>query len=140
MKKRLIQRRLRAVFALNVEPEDVAVEKQRRRDRFSETGQFGRQEQTPRRRKAHQNDEEQRGQDTPDPAQVELAERDAAGLFLFAQQDQRDEVTRQDEEQVHPQEAAGDQRGAAQRYLEVIDHHRQNRDRAQPVDFGPILQ
>nr|WP_287434886.1 hypothetical protein [Maritimibacter sp.] len=74
MKKRLVQRRLRAVFALHVEPEDVAVEKQRRRDRFSEPGQFGRQEQDPRRRKAHQNDEEQCGQDAPDPAQVELAE------------------------------------------------------------------
>ena len=74
----------------------------------------------------------QRRQDAPDPPLVEGDERESPGRDLV--DDHRaDEIARDDEEDVHPDEAA-----AKQRPLRMERDHRCHGDGAQAVDVLPI--
>jgi len=75
---------------------------------------------------------EQRGEDAPDAALVEMRDGEAALLHL-AVDERGDQVARDDEEDIDADKAARERPD-----LEVIEHHRQHRERAQPVDIGAV--
>ena len=78
-------------------------------------------------------DEEGRRQ-PPEPSGIEMPQPQPAAGIVFAPQDAADQETGDDEEDVDAHEPA------AQRQAEMIQHHREHRDRAQPVDIAAIGQ
>ena len=76
-------------------------------------------------------DDEQRGQDALGALGVEKRQRKFLG-FALAQDDARDQETGNDEKDIDPGKAAGQQAA-----LGVKGHHAQHRERAQAVDVGP---
>ena len=85
------------------------------------------------RRAAHGDDHEQRRQQAPGPPDPEAAQVDPPGAGAFAQQKGGDEETRDHEEHVHPEEAAGQQTR-----VHVIDDDGEHRDRPQGVQAADV--
>lgn len=77
-------------------------------------------------------DQQKRRQDAPDPPRVEIQQAEGAAPEPL-EDDRRDEKTGDDEEHVDPGEAAAQEvRG------EMEGHDRQDRNRPQAIDVGPI--
>ena len=66
-------------------------------------------------------------------AQIEPAQRQAPGGRFFTPQDPADQKAGNDKEDIHTDKAPR-QTGQA----EMVKHHRQHGDGAQPVDLGPV--
>ena len=73
--------------------------------------------------------EHEGGQQASRPAHPELREGDPAGAPVLAHEERRDEEARHDEEDVDPEEAAGQPGG-----VEVEDEHADDGEGAQPVE------
>ncbi len=77
---------------------------------------------------------EQRGEDPADPPLVERRHRKGALLDL-SEDDAGDQVSGDDEEDVHPDVAAGEPTHA-----QVVEHYRENGNPAKSVDVGPVSE
>ncbi|HEY2228059.1 MAG TPA: hypothetical protein VGI22_10035 [Xanthobacteraceae bacterium] len=81
---------------------------------------------------AEGNDGQERWNDPPDAALIEPRDRERPCLHRI-EKDSRDQVARDHEKDVDPDEAAGHDRAA-----KMKQHDQDDGDRAQPIDLGPI--
>ncbi len=80
-----------------------------------------------------QHHHEHGGEESPGPAQPEVTERDPVVALAFGDQEQRDQVTGDDEEHLHAEEAAREPR-----VVGVVDHHRDDGERPETVEAGQV--
>src|SRR6185295_867646 len=111
---------------------DVGDEAERGEQRLAEAHEIRRQHDQQGDGRAERQQHQQRGHDATHAPFVEAAHREPAGEDL-AMDDLRDQVARQHEEDVDAEKAA---RQVVVREME--QHHRQDRDGAQPVDVRAI--
>ena len=90
------------------------------------------QQDPPAEQQARRQHQDQRRKDPPHPPPVEIGEGEALPLQVL-EDDPGDQVARDDEEDVDAGKAAGKGAGKC-----VVAQHRQDRDRAQPVDVRAI--
>ena len=84
-------------------------------------------------RDQHEHHHEQRREQPASTPHPEMPEMDAAGALLLGDQQQRDQVTADDEEDLHAQEPAGQPLTVG-----VVDHHRHDCERAHAVESREV--
>src|SRR5690606_37800508 len=80
----------------------------------------------------HDQDEQSGRQEAPGPASVELSQVDGAAAAYLLQERTGDQVARQDEENVHPDEIPAETGDSG-----VIEQHEKDRDRSHSLDVWP---
>ena len=88
-----------------------------------------------RHNQGHDDHEEGRWQQPSRPARPEIDEVDAAFAVELGEQERRDQIARDDKEDVDADKAAADAGEPG-----VEQHHRADRDRAQPVHVGSVAR
>jgi hypothetical protein len=114
--------------------EDVRAERSGSEQALSVVAQIEWQEHQERQCGRHHKHEEERRKNPSRSTFVKLDDREISGLDL-SQQERRDEEPRDDEEHVHADETAAQ---AAQPV--VVEHDRQDRQRPESVQIGPVTQ
>jgi hypothetical protein len=110
------------------------VDVEERRERVDTQVGERRARQHRRRHERHGDHDADRGEQPPRPAEPEPEHVEVAAAPELAQQQGRDQVARDHEEDVDPEEPAG--HPAAR--VRVVEEDRQHRDRAQRVDPGHV--
>ena len=113
--------------------EDVGDEERGARGALREADQGFRLEHHQGDPDAGANHREKRGKDAADAPLIEPENRDAPFSIMLLEKQSRDEIARDDEEDVHADEAAGDGGEAG-----MEENHRQNGYGAQPIYVVPV--
>ena len=132
MQKRLAVRGCVEVASLQIE-EDVRGVEQRRAHALPELLVVLRQEQPVRQHHAGQGHDQRRRKQSPDPARVELSEREPL-LPELAQHDRADQVAGDREEDVDADESTSEAR-----HVEVVQNHAEHRDGPQAIDVASVV-
>ena len=78
---------------------------------------------------------EQRRQETTGPSEPELLERERPRRRVFGEEQERDQVAADDEEDLDPEEAAGQPRHSG-----VVEEDSDDRDRPEPVEAAEVAR